>query len=111
MSWIRHALVDLVVTVLIVAGSFGELRWAAWAVWIYTPFMLLVRIGAIGARGPRQKSQVPEVFYHLLFALNVAVSAAYAWQSGVMNWAWVAAAWVVIWVLSAMAAARQRKAA
>lgn len=111
MSWIRHAVVDLLVTILIVTATFGGQRWAAWAVWIYTPFMLLLRIGAIGAKGPRRKSPVPEAFYHLLFALNVLVPALHAYRSGDMNWAWVAGAWVAIWALSAYGAARQRTAA
>ena len=116
MAWIRNAIVDIVVTGLMVLGTIGGLTWAAWAIWIYTPFMLLLRVGAIGAKGHRKKAadpkmKVPETFYHALFVLNVGFPLFQAWSKGDTNWCWVAGAWVAIWALSTWTASRQRKAA
>lgn len=110
MGWIRYAVVDIVVSVLVVLATFGGLTWAVWPVWIYTPFILLLRVGSLGARIPQKKTPVPETLYHALYAVNTVVPIVYAWRGGDTNWYWVGAAWVVVWALSVYSTSRRASA-
>jgi hypothetical protein len=101
MGWVRHVIIDLVITLCVVLATFFAQGWAAWVVWIYTPAMVLLKIGAIGAKLPQAKDGPPDWFFHVLYAVNVVILLYHGWY-------WVAAGWVVIWVLSALAAARNR---
>ena len=96
MSWIKNAIVDIAITVLIAVMVFTDLNWVYWVLVIYTGFMVLIKV--VGLIGPAMKSKVtdetpPTWFYHLLYAVNVALL---AWCQCWM----LAAGWVVIWLLS-----------
>jgi hypothetical protein len=100
MGWLRHALIDIAATVIILIAVFASQVWALWIVWIYTPFLLLLKIGAFTAGVGRSAEGVPDWFYHLLYAANVVVLL-------FATLYWVAGGWVAIWLLSAIVGARQ----
>lgn len=101
MPWIKHVLIDLAVTVVIIIATFTQQPWAVWAVLLYTPFMLLLKLipllaGSLVQQVKGPNNGVPDAFYHLLFALNLAALLYAGW--------WITAAqWGVIWVLSVAA--------
>lgn len=101
MSWLKHVLIDLLITLCVVLATFGAIVWAKWVVWIYTPLMVLLKLGALGAKLPQPKDGPPDGFFHVLYGVNLAILLWHAW------W-WVAAGWAAIWVLSVVAVARGR---
>ncbi|MFQ5571340.1 MAG: hypothetical protein ACE5G0_16815 [Rhodothermales bacterium] len=109
MGWIKNVLVDVAVTLLIVLATTLDLVWAQWIVLIYTPFMVILKIVAfLGSKTlghlKQKASGVPTWFYHVLYAVNVLVSA-------VDQWWLVAGGWALIWLLSIAADMRSRPAA
>lgn len=104
MGWLKHVVIDLAITVVIIIATTTGLIWAQWVVWIYTPFMLLLKIGALSGngKGPASNTDVPEWFFHLLYGINVAVLFFF-------HWWYPAAGWAGIWVLSFIAAQRAKK--
>ena len=101
MGWLRHVIIDIAITVLIGVATFGGQVWAAWLVWFYTPLMVLLKLGAYTAKIPQKPSEVPDWFFHVMYAANLVMLLYHAWY-------WVAAGWVAIWILSVMIAARSR---
>ena len=106
MSWLKHVLIDIVATLVILVAAVGEAAWAEWIVLIYTPLMLLLKIVAlVGERFMRQfqreETDVPRWFYHLLYGINTGVLFLYGW------WL-VGGQWAMIWILSAMNAVQKR---
>ena len=113
MEWIKQALIDIAVTVLIVLAATMELGWARWIVLVYTPLMLILKIVAfLGSRALGQLKQksdgVPPWFYHVLYAVNVLVSAGAAF-TGARPWWLIAGGWMLIWGLSIAADVRARR--
>lgn len=109
MSWLKNALVDLAVTGLVVTATVLDQRWALVLLAIYTPLMLVLKVlpllpGALPVKPPRLTDDAPSWFYHVLYALNVALLAAFA------QWM-LAAGWLGIWGLSAAAEARAKQPA
>ena len=104
MSWIKHVILDLAVTALIIFAVATDAEWARWVVIIYSALMVLLKLA--GLRGPAaglklRPTGVPILFYHLLYAVNVVALALGRW--------WILAAmWLAIWVLSYI---QQRKSA
>jgi hypothetical protein len=119
MSWIKNALIDIGVTVLIVLTAVLDLTWTRWVVLIYTPLMLIMKIVAfLGSASlgtlQRKSDGVPTWFYHVLYAVNVGVMAGYAYLSAGVpaRHGWMlAAGWALIWILSIAAEVRMRPAA
>ena len=107
MDWIKHTLVDVAVTVLIVLAVTLDLEWARWGVLIYTPLMVILKIVALlgsqslGQLKPKGDG-VPVWFYHALYATNVLVAV-------VDGWWIVAGGWALIWILSITAEVRMRR--
>jgi len=117
MDWIKHTLVDLAVTVLIILAVTLDLEWARWGVLIYTPLMVFLKIVALlgsqslGQLKPKGDG-VPVWFYHALYATNVAFSAGFAFAGGGINahqWWMIAGDWALIWVLSIATEVRMRR--
>lgn len=96
MSWIKHVILDLAVTALIIFAVATDAEWARWIVIIYSAFMLILKLAGLRGSAAGLKLQptgVPILFYHLLYAVNVVALALGRW--------WIlAAAWLAIWVLS-----------
>lgn len=98
MGWLKNAVIDIAVTILIVLVTVNALpEWADWVVLIYTPFILLLKatsfFGGIKVKPPQGADAPPVWFFHVLYAINVAVLL-------YSQWWLVGGAWVLIWVLS-----------
>lgn len=98
MPWLKNVIVDLIVTAVIALMVTQGWPWTEILVWVYTPLALLLRIVALFAgqltRLTKTKHPAPQWFYHLLYAVNVALLLAGA------EWI-LAGGWVLIWGLSA----------
>jgi len=99
--WLKDVILDLVVAACVVALALFGTDWAYWVLVVYTPFMVLLK--AVAAFGPamakgkkKAASGPPAWFFHVLYAASFGLLA-YAGQ-----W-WIAAGWLGIWVLSAVA--------
>lgn len=107
MNLIKNAWLDIAVTVLIAVAVLTGNEITRWAVMVYTPFMVLLKLAALrGSYTPSKirpkETGVPEMVYHVLYALNVALLVFGGLRvSG--TWWWVAACWILIWLLSAAA--------
>lgn len=101
MGWVKHVVIDLLITLCVVLATFFAMQWAVWVVWIYTPAMVLMKIGMLGAKLPKVKNSPPDWFFHVLYAANVIILLYHRW------W-WVTAGWIVIWFLSAWVVSRNR---
>lgn len=109
MRWLKHVLVDLAVTVVIVLATTQDWAWARWLVLIYTPLMLLLKGlallgGGLVAQVKQPETAVPQGFWHLLYGVNTGVLL-------VAGWYLTALQWVAIWGLSVAAARRQSSTA
>ena len=104
MSWIKDVLVDLIVTVFIIVAIFLETTWMRWVVIGYTGIMVVAKSIVLAGDSALQlirktKTEAPDWFAHLLYAIN----------TGVLlygTWWYIAGGWAIIWVLSYVA---QRK--
>lgn len=104
MSWIKNAIIDIAVTVVIAVFTFTGATWSWWIIAIYTPLMVLLKLFALSgaAAAVKQKSdQVPTWFYHALYAANLILLLV-----GLFYWA--AAGWAVIWLLSVVVETKSR---
>jgi hypothetical protein len=99
MNWVRHAILDLAITAVVLIAAIGGQSWAMWIVWIYTPLLLLLKAAALLAPPPRKAEPVPDLVYHLLYGISL-VALLY------VRAYWPAAGWGAIWLLSAIQAAR-----
>ncbi len=110
MSWLKHVLLDLAVTIAIVAYAFGgQPRWLWWAIAVYSGLMLLLKVAAAAspaATGLSNKSTraVPVWFFHAVYAVSV-LALLYAREYA------LAGVWAVIWLLSFVADARAKRPA
>ncbi len=119
MPWIKNALIDIAVTLLIIVTAALDLTWARWIVLVYTPLMLIMKVMAfLGSQSlgqlQRKGNEAPAWFYHALYAINVVVLAGYAFTSvdTVARHAWMLAiGWGAIWILSIAAEIRMRPVA
>lgn len=115
MNWLKHVLVDVAVTVLLVVAATLNLEWAHWIILIYTPLMLILKIVAFTGshalgKAKQKETGVPVWFYHVLYAVNVAASV-WAAMKGMEHWWLIASGWVLIWTLSIAADVRSRPVA
>ncbi|MEM8485685.1 MAG: hypothetical protein AAF564_09045 [Bacteroidota bacterium] len=98
MGWLKDAVIDIAVTVLIVLVTVNALpEWADWIILIYTPFILVLKaitfFGGIQMKKPKGADAPPVWFFHALYAINVA-ALLYS------QWWLVGGQWVLIWLLS-----------
>ncbi|MBN1540536.1 hypothetical protein JW992_00190 [candidate division KSB1 bacterium] len=97
MKGIKQIAWDIVIALLIVAGTILDLNAVRIGLYVYTPILLLLKIGLFfsseSVRLKRLKTQIPDWIYHLLYAIDVGFLIAFRW--------WVLAAmWAVIWTIS-----------
>lgn len=99
MRWLKNALIDLAVTVVIVIATIWGPSWAVWIVLVYTPLMLVIKIAVLTSDWTRQMRRsdhdVPAWFYHVLYAVNTILLLSHGW------W-FTGAQWIGIWVLSVL---------
>lgn len=113
MAWLRHVVIDLIVTLFIVVATVLHLGWMRWLVLGYTVLMIALKIVAlVGNLGGvlRTGTSVPTWFFHLLYAVNIVAAAwaAVTWADTI--WWGIAVGWLLLWILSVMVEARARRA-
>lgn len=98
MSWIKEVLVDIAVTLFIIAAVLLADPWMKYIVWAYTGIMLLTKTIVMSSDNFMQivnksKTNAPDWFAHLMYALNTLVLLYFSW--------WYASAgWALIWLFS-----------
>ena len=108
MKWLQSAVVDIAITAVIVLWVFGILPdWAKWIVYIYTPLIAALKILAIATglnkvNTKQTGNEPPSLFYHLLFAINVATLLYAHFTQQHMEPGIMAGIWVLTWILSAV---------
>lgn len=106
MAEIKHAIVDIAITLLIVVAVVTEMEWAWWIIVIYTPIMLLMKIVAVAGSGGFRKLKTsrgtpPVWLLHVLYGINVVAL-------GLAAWWYLFAGWMLIWILSVIHERRSR---
>jgi hypothetical protein len=98
LKWIKYALLDVGIMVLILLGASFDLVYIRVLLYIYSPLILIAK--AIVLFSPAQSrlnrinaSRVPHWFYHLLYGVNILVL---AWAA----WWYLLAMWIGIWAFS-----------
>ncbi len=109
MPWIKHVLIDLAVTLLIVLGALLDLNWVRWILYVYTPLMLALKLLAVGSGSFLQqktgsRDQPPDWFFHLLYAVSFGTLLFVGWWT-------LGGLWAAVWLLSAYGALRKRNGA
>lgn len=100
MSWLKDVIVDIGATILIIAAVITSNSILTGIVWGYTGLLLFVKFITLAGEGflnlmNKSKTEAPEWFSHLLYAINTGVLLYFQW--------WYAGAgWAVIWGLSYM---------
>lgn len=98
MSWIKEVIVDLAVTVFIIAAVLLSDPWMKYIIWAYTGIMLITKTIVLSSDNfmqivDKSKNNAPDWFAHLLYAVNTLVLLFFSW--------WYAAAgWAIIWLFS-----------
>ena len=104
MSWIKNALIDIAVTIVIAVFAFGGADWGWWIIAIYTPLMLLLKFFALSGAATavqRKADDVPSWFYHVLYAANVILLF-------MAPFVYAAFGWIGIWLLSVIVESKSR---
>ena len=96
-NWLKEVVVDIMVTLFIaVAIALGD-SWMWWVLAVYSGLLTIAKglvLRGDGFPNRTQKSkQAPEWFFHLLYAVNVALLV-YA------GWWYLMAGWCLIWLFS-----------
>ncbi len=98
MSWLKDVIVDIAATILIIATVLTSNSILSGILWGYTGLMLVVKIVAYSADSfstiaNKAKTEAPEWFSHLLYAINTIVLLSFQWWYAGVGWA-------IIWGLS-----------
>ena len=98
MKFLRHATIDIAITIFIVIAVFVNSNVLNIALAILTVLLLLARLSVLSNKEmskqlSKKQKNVPDLFYHILNGINVAL------LLGGQKWL-LAAAWCVIWYLS-----------
>lgn len=107
MNWIKEVIVDVAVTIFIIAAVLLGDIWMKYIIWVYTGIMLLTKGIVLSSDNflqivKKSKNNAPEWFAHLLYATNTLVLFYFAW--------WYAAAgWVLIWLFSFLTQRKLKK--
>ena len=104
MKWVKKVLLDIIITVVIVATLFFKIQFLKIFLFIYTPLMLIGRLLALSGMDIQKKTgvKVPDWFFHGLYFINVTVLI-------VNQWWLLAGLWVIIWFLAFLYSKRSRK--
>jgi len=91
-------LVDIIVTLFIVAAVYFEVMWMEWIIVGYTVILLLAKVIVLAGDNALQlirktKTEAPEWFNHVLYGINTVILI-YG------QWWYVAGGWALIWLLS-----------
>lgn len=107
MNWIKEVIVDIAVTIFIIAAVMLSDPWMKYVIWVYTGIMLLTKTLVLTNDNfmqlvSKSKNNAPEWFAHLLYAINTIVLFYFGW--------WYAAAgWAAIWLFSFLSQRKIKK--
>lgn len=106
MSWLKHVIVDLAITAIIILYALQSPEWAWWIIVIYTPLLIVLKLlamssGVAGAVKAKGGNEPPDWFFHAIYAVSVLLLL----RSEEFL---LAAGWAVIWLLSAVAQSKSR---
>ena len=95
---LKHALIDLLVTLFILAAVLTQAAWMWWVVIVYTSLMLILKLVDYSGAGfssfkKTGQADVPNWPFHLLYGANVLILTYFAWYI-------TAGLWALIWLLS-----------
>lgn len=98
MHWLKDVIIDIAITVVILAYAIGQPQWAWWIIVIYSSLMLLLKGAALSSpmlsgMSTKKGQEVPFWFYHILYAVNV-------FALLTQRWYLMAGVWAAIWILS-----------
>lgn len=98
MSWLKDVLVDITATVFIIAAVLLNYPLLTGILWVYTGLLLFVKLLVVVGDDffnlmTKAKTDAPEWFSHLLYAINTSVLFYF-------HWWYVASGWLLIWILS-----------
>jgi hypothetical protein len=98
MHWIRHATVDILVTITIIIAVMAHVEWLEWVVIGYSILILISKVAIIAMNTMQtllrgRISEVPEWASHMLYAINVIALIVFGWYL-------IATIWLVIWYFS-----------
>lgn len=103
--WIKDALLDLVVLVVVIAYAYTSNNVINIILWIYTSLLLISKIlfffiGFLKTKAT--KTSVPDYFYHLIYLITVTLFL-------VAKDYYLAGAWALVWILSFIASIKKKK--
>lgn len=106
-TWIKDALLDLIVLVVIAVYTYYQNSILEIIIWGYTSLILISKIlfffvGFLRTKANTTTTTVPDLFYHILYAASVtllAISANY----------YLTGAWLMVWGLSLYASISAKK--
>ncbi len=98
MSWLKDVIVDIVVTIAIVAAVFVQHPILTWLIWGYTGLLLIAKLlvlfgGDAFNMTSKAETEAPNWFSHLLYATNTAVLL-------YVQWWYLGGCWALVWLLS-----------
>lgn len=101
MSWLREVIVDILVTLFIIASVLLGDPWMRYIIWAYTGIMLLTKTLVLTSDYfmqivQKSKTETPQWFSHLLYGINTIVLAYFSWWYAAVGWA-------LIWLFSYLA--------
>ncbi len=89
----EKALLDIIITVVILLTLFTGHVFIRWFLYLYTPVILAARIIALFSKKVKSSKGVSDWIFHLLYAINFTVLIIDRW--------WVLAGmWLLIWILA-----------
>lgn len=98
MSWFKNALLDIISLIVIIAFTFTSNHVLLIIIWVYTGILLISKILYFFVdflQTKAQKTDAPNWFYHLNYALSI------AFLSYTGNY-YITGAWILVWILSVM---------
>lgn len=96
MSWLKDVIVDLIVTVVIIAAVLISNSWLSGLVWGYTGLLLLIKFSVLASDSMlmnKSKTEAPAWFSHMLYAINTVALLSFGWWYAGVGWA-------LIWIIS-----------
>lgn len=96
MDWLKDVIVDIIVTVVIIATVLTSNSWLSGLVWGYTGLLLLIKFSVLISDSilmNKSKTEAPEWFSHSLYAINTIVLISFEWWYAGIGWG-------LIWIMS-----------
>ncbi|HET6568157.1 MAG TPA: hypothetical protein VFG50_09345 [Rhodothermales bacterium] len=106
MHWLKDVVIDIAITLVILAYALWQPQWAWWIVVVYSSLMLLLKGAALSSplltgMSTKKGQEVPFWFYHILYAVNV-------FALLTLRWYVMAGVWAAIWIMSIAADSQSR---